>query len=67
MAFDGERHIPFQDAVLFDMLLDQINNKFVPYQRQVEDASRLQVEVLEAMEQEQKKAERDSAVKSEDL
>lgn len=50
------RHVPFQDAILLDMLVDLIANDFVPHQRCLEDGLAFQLEIMEALEKAQKEA-----------
>ncbi|KAF3043103.1 hypothetical protein E8E11_007905 [Didymella keratinophila] len=49
-SLQDTRHVPFQDAILFDMLLDIVADGFVPHQRRLDDGLAFQLEILEALE-----------------
>ena len=50
-------HVPFEDAILFDMFLDLVSKNFEPHTRIVEDGPRIQLEILQALEKLQTEAE----------
>jgi len=52
-SLQDTRHVPFQDAILFDMLLDIVADDLVPHQRRLDDGLAFQLEILEALERAQ--------------
>lgn len=55
--------MPFQDAVLFDMLLDLVIGSFKPHERKIEDAVGIHLEMIEALERELKALDATTAAK----
>ncbi|KAJ4301360.1 hypothetical protein N0V90_003452 [Kalmusia sp. IMI 367209] len=53
----GKRYAPFQDALLFDMLLDLAIDGFQPHTRTIDDGPSIMLEILEALEHLQKEIE----------
>ncbi|KAF1950118.1 hypothetical protein CC80DRAFT_554581 [Byssothecium circinans] len=56
-SLDGQEHAPYQDAILFDMLLDLAIDEFKPHTRTIEDGPQIQLEILEALAKVQQEAE----------
>ncbi|KAF9739438.1 hypothetical protein PMIN01_02072 [Paraphaeosphaeria minitans] len=42
--------VPFEDAIVFDMLLDLVTNNFEPHTKIIEDGPGLQLEILQLLE-----------------
>lgn len=57
----AEKHVPYEDAILLDMLLDIAAGDFTPHQRKITDGSGIQLEILQALEVMQKDTESASA------
>ncbi|KAF2645880.1 hypothetical protein P280DRAFT_476340 [Massarina eburnea CBS 473.64] len=56
------QYIPFQDAILFDMLLDLALDNFRPHTRTIEDGPAIQLEILEALARMQREVEVEAGV-----
>ncbi|KAF2682163.1 hypothetical protein K458DRAFT_391194 [Lentithecium fluviatile CBS 122367] len=54
---DGGDHEPYQDAILFDMLLDLAIVNFKPYAHKIEEGPTIMLGILEALEKVQKEEE----------
>ncbi|KAF2121709.1 hypothetical protein BDV96DRAFT_641091 [Lophiotrema nucula] len=57
LELSGEKHEPFQDAILYDMLVDLVSGEFEHHQREISDGPVMMLEILETLAREQEKAE----------
>ncbi|KAI8942663.1 hypothetical protein NX059_000714 [Plenodomus lindquistii] len=60
-GYFSEKHIPYEDAILLDMLLDITAGDYTPHQRKIADGAGIQLEILQALEALQKENESASA------
>jgi hypothetical protein len=64
MGLLGAAHEPYQDAILFDMLVDLAIDEFKPHTRTVEDGPIIQLEILQALKNLQEAAEFNPVIES---
>ena len=53
---DQPDRVPFEDALVFDMLLDLVTDNFEPHTKTIEDGPGLQLEILQLLEKVQREA-----------
>jgi hypothetical protein len=56
-SLDSADHQPFQDAILFDMLLELAIDDFKPHTRTIAEGPAIMLEILQALEVVQKEVE----------
>lgn len=48
--------MPFEDAVIFDILIDLVTGNFEPHTKTIDDGPSLQLEILQLLEKAQQEA-----------